>query len=153
MISPYNRSVTFLFVDTDAELNAGQVIEPDNEIQAGCCCCATARGAEAIRETINILILNILFLVGVKPSVEEWEGISLMCCERRPQFVNKGLPDVSLASMILVRYSHRDRNQSFLKFSVYSERLLYCIRTTVVRVQGELDVLDANCYRKNNKRV
>lgn len=51
----YNKSVTFLFVDTNALLNAGQVFEPVSCMQAGCSC-ATVRGAEAIIAMTNPLV-------------------------------------------------------------------------------------------------
>jgi hypothetical protein len=80
MQSPYNKSVTFLFVETDAELNARQVVEPDNEIQAGCCCCcATAKGAETIIDRTSPLVLGLIFFPVVRVLAEQFLTILTSC--------------------------------------------------------------------------
>jgi len=61
--------VTLLSVDTDAELNAGQVVVPFKEMQAGCSC-AMDRGAEAIiMDAAKLFIFHPILLLRVEAMV------------------------------------------------------------------------------------
>lgn len=89
--SSYNKSVTCLFVDTNEEPKAGQVVEFVNWMQAGWLC-AIVRGAEAIIDMTNPLAPHHTWLlrVRVRISVVRFAAIVNWCCNGRcPRFVGE----------------------------------------------------------------